>query len=235
MKYRCVRFKGPPGRCEGDQAIIMISVRRNILFWLFGLLLIGSAAARAQSPSNQELLARLFITPVLNVLSDSLTPASRLVIAPPAPAGDSLNVWLQQILTDSCLSRNYLVYSTPDSTDGGARMIAMETPRARIRYMPGGRKWLLWGRGRKKRLVESHFHLTITDGQHQVLYSKPISGNYQDVIPASAVAAVEKDPFRFTKGTKSGSKFIKRWLEPVLITAATTTVFYMFYSLRSDK
>lgn len=200
------------------------------------LLLIGSAASRAQPPSNQELLAKLFITPVLNVLSDSLKAdhASRLVIAPPMPSGDSLNVWLQQILTDSCLSRNYLVYSTPDSAVGRERIITIETPRARIRYTPGGRKWLFFG-GRHKRSVESHFHLTVTDGQHQVLYSRPFSGSYQDVIAGSAVAVVEKDPFRFTKGTKSGSKFIKRWLEPVLITAATTTVFYMFYSLRSDK
>lgn len=201
------------------------------------MLLIGSAAARAQPPSNQELLAQLFITPVLNVLSDSLKVdhATRLVIVPPTPSGDSLNVWLQQILSDSCLGRNYLVYSTPDSAVGRQQIVAIETPRARIRYVPGGRKWVFFGSSRQRRSIESHFHLTITDGQHRVLYSRPILGSYQDVLAGGAVAVVEKDPFRFTKGTKSGSKFIKRWLEPVLITAATTTVFYMFYSLRSDK
>lgn len=215
----------------------MIFVRHHIHFAFLALLLMGGSAARAQPPSNQELLAQLFISPVLKVLGDSLAPAPapRLVIAPAAPSGDSLNVWLQQILTDSCLSRNYLVYSTPDSTDGRAWIIKIETARARIRYAPGGRKWLFFGGGRVRRSVESYFHLTITGGQHQVLYSRPISGSYQDVIAAGAVAEVEKGPFRFTQGTKSGSKFIKRWLEPVLITAATTAVFYMFYSLRSEK
>jgi len=183
-------------------------------------------------PTNQEIISRMFVTPFLELLSDSLNIDGAISIK--SAQNELFSNWTAQILTDSCLRKKILVYSPPDSGEAADYSIVVSDPRVQITYQSAGRRWLVFRKGLNRR-IEGGYHLKITDRERRVLVSRYIAGFEQDIVPNNAIEAIESDALPFTKGTKLGSTFIKRWLEPVIITAATMTVVYLFYSLRSQK
>lgn len=184
------------------------------------------------APTNQEVLSRIFTAPILKLLTDSLPPAAPLVIR--ESPGKGLEAWLIQNLTDSCLAQKYLVYSSPDSGVSYGYALEISGAGVQIQYHSAGRRWLFFKKG-VRRTFEGDFHLRALRPDRQVLYSRRVAVAYQDVIPAGLLERVENPDLPFTQGTKSGSSVINRWLEPVLVTATTITLIYLFYSLRSTK
>lgn len=191
-----------------------------------------SFSQQSALPANQEVISRIFVTPFLEILSDSLNVNGTISIE--SASKGLLSNWTAQILTDSCLRKKILVYSPPDSGEIADYSIVVSDPRVQITYQSAGRRWLLLRKG-VNRWIEGGYHLQITDREHRVLVSQYIAGSEEDLVPNNAIDAIESDALPFTKGTKLHSPFIKRWLEPVIITAATMTVVYLFYSLRSKK
>jgi len=207
---------------------------RNYLLLLVSVIFSTIAFSQhSASPTNQEVISRIFATPFLKILSDSLNINGPISIE--SRQKELFANWTAQILTDSCLRRKILVYSPPDSSEGSADYsIVISDPRVEITYQSAGRRWLLFRKG-LNRWVEGGYHLQITDREHRVLVSRYIVGSEQDIVPNDAIDAIENDTLPFTRGTKLDSPFIKRWLEPLIITATTMTVVYLFYSLRSKK
>lgn len=206
---------------------------RSVLAAVFILLSMNGAFCRENAtPTNQEVLSRLFTAPVLTLLADSLPPSGTLVIRD-SPGG-GLAAWLIQNLTDSCLAQKYLVYSSPDSGVSYDYALEISGARVQIQYHSAGRRWLFFKKG-VRRTFTGDFHLRVIRSDRQILYSRQMPVSYQDVIPAGLLERVENPDLPFTQGTKSGSSVINRWLEPVLITATTITLIYLFYSLRSNK
>lgn len=199
------------------------------------VLIIFSTIALSQHsapPTNQEVISRIFVIPFLEILSDSLKINGSISIE--SAQKELFSNWTAQILTDSCLRKKILVYSPPDSGGMADYSIVVSDPRVQITYQSAGRRWLVFRKG-LNRWIEGGYHLQITDREHRVLVSRYILGFERDIVPNNAIDAIESDTLPFTKGTKLGSTFIKRWLEPVIITATTMTVVYLFYSLRSQK
>lgn len=199
------------------------------------VLIIFSTIALSQHstlPTNQEVISRIFVTPFLEILSDSLNINDTISIE--SEQKELFSTWMAQILTDSCLRKKILVYSPPDSGGMADYSIVVSDPRVQITYQSAGRRWLVFRKG-LNRWIEGGYHLQITDREHRILVSRYIAGFEQDIVPHSAIEVIESDNLPFTKGTKLNSTFIKRWLEPVIITATTMTVVYLFYSLRSQK
>jgi hypothetical protein len=182
--------------------------------------------------SNQEIISRIFNNPVIQILTDSLNISGSLAIRSAQP--EFLSSWIAQNLTDSCLERNFLVYSPPDSINIADYSVVISDPQVETTYRSAGRRWLFFKKG-IERSVQGEYHLLITNKEHRVLISRQISGFEKDVIHEGSINQIEAENLPFTKGTKIGSTFIKRWLEPVIITAATMTVVYLFYTLRSEK
>lgn len=139
-----------------------------------------------------------------------------------------------QNLTDSCLAQKYLVYSSPDSGISYGYALEISGARVQIQYHSAGRHWLFFKKG-VRRTFAGDFHLQAMRPDQQIIYSRRVTVSYQDTIPAGLLEEVENPDLPFTQGTKSDSSVIKRWLEPVLITATTITLIYLFYSLRSTK
>lgn len=192
----------------------------------------GGFCGESPAPTNQEILSRVFTAPILKLLADSLPPAGALVIR--ESPGGGLEAWLIQNLTDSCLAQKYLVYSSPDSGVSYDYALEISGARVQIQYHSAGRRWLFFKKG-VRRTFEGDFHLRAIRHDRQILYSRRVMVSHQDVIPAGLLERVENPDLPFTQGTKSGSSVINRWLEPVLITATTITLIYLFYSLRSKK
>ncbi len=181
--------------------------------------------------TNQEVISRTFISKIINVLTDSLRIKEPLTIK----AGtEPLSNWMAQILTDSCLSKNYLVYSSADSGIANKYSVLISDASVKIEYRSGGKKWLFFNK-RVHRSFQGSYHLQISNPDGRIVLSRINSVHYQDIIPSGAEKEVENQGLAFTKGTKSVSSFIKRWLEPVLVTATTASVVFLFYTLRSER
>ncbi|NIU01645.1 MAG: hypothetical protein GWN01_12240 [Nitrosopumilaceae archaeon] len=191
-----------------------------------------SLSSQANITSNQQILSRLLVTPVLNIFADTLELSNSMKIQ--GNNDGLLNLWLIQNLTDSCLSKNYLVYSSPDSGFVPNYAIRITNPRVEINYRSAGGKLLVFQKG-VKRKIKGSYHLQIQKRGGQVLFSREISGQYQDTIPNNMIDQVENEKLPFTIGTEYESPFVNRWLEPVLVTATTMTVIYLFYTLRSEQ
>jgi hypothetical protein len=182
--------------------------------------------------SNKKIISDIFVNPVVQVLSDSLNFSGSVTIRSAQP--ELLSSWAAQNLTDSCLEKNFLVYSPPDSINTADYSIVISNPQVEITYRSAGRRWLFFKKG-IERSVQGEYHLLITNKEHRVLLSRQITGFEKDVINEDVIKQIEDENLPFTKGTKIGQTFIKCWLEPIIITATTMTVVYLFYTLRSEK
>ena len=209
----------------------MINKSRHCFLLLVFVSSLAVAQAQTNDLKNQEVLSRLLIPSTIAILADSLQINSGISIKSERDA--VFESWIAQILTDSCLSQNYLVYSDADSSKM-THKILVSSPFSEIQYRSAGRKWLFFKKG-LHREVQGGYRLQVENPDGRLIFSGNIAGEYRDVISSGAQKIVENPDLGFTKGTKSGSSFIKRWMEPVIITVATATVVYLFYTLRSES
>ncbi len=196
------------------------------------LLFCGPVLSQARPAGNETVIAGLLVPSMLEMIRQAVPPEQSVTVQPLMP--DAFSQWLSQILLDSCLQRNYFVYSAADSAVPGAFVIKVGEGQTRITYESAGKKLLFFNKG-VRRQVNAHSRLILENTRGRVLFSEIITGEYRDVIAGSQREKVENPQYPFTMGTKKTSPFINRWLEPVLITAATSTVIYLFYSLRSEN
>lgn len=198
------------------------------------LFLIGMAgilqAQEDLSPGNDQIILGLFQNDVLSTIENSLDPKA-LIISDIQPASP-LSVWLKTKLTQACLNKDYVVYSSADSADS-APLLRVVQPTLQIAYKTAGRNWFLRTKEYARRIVMK-MQLEVVAADGKVLVSKPVTVVYEDRITRSELERLQNSPQSFLRGTKSDSGLIKRWLEPVTTTLATATVIYLFYSLRSD-
>ncbi len=187
---------------------------------------------QTQTRGNETIIANLLVAQALESITEIIRPGQRIQIK--ASENTDANRWLTQILTDSCLERNYLVYSSPDSAAKTDYVIEIADVKTKISYHPTGQKLLILKKGYRRSLT-AEFRQIIRDKNSRIWMDKQFKEEYSDVIPASVISDVENKEKRFTTGTKKQSTFINRWLEPVIITTATATVVFLFYSLRSDN
>lgn len=194
-------------------------------------LLFLALPVQAQKPAgNAEQVAGQMLPPVLDILARHATSPGPLVVD--GRGSDGLSVWLAHIFSDSCLARDYFVYSTPDSAPAALR-VTLSGATAAIRYEPAGRSWRLTI-NRWRRIVETRLQVHLErDGR--VLVSRELSETRSDVVPAEALPAIESPRYPFLTGTKRGSSIFKRWLEPAAVMATTGAVVFLFYRLRSDS
>ncbi len=210
---------------------VRIGQRSELFLILILMALTGFVKPQTSYPVNEDVIADLLVKSTLEKLKTNLPEAEAITIY--AASGNQFESWFQQILTDSCLQHNYLVYSYPKKDSADAILLEISGTAVEINYKSTGRKWLFGSKG-FQRIIASKSHLQFRNKENQVLFSQEISGEYQDVIPGNFLKSAENEALPFTKGTKSADPFIKRWLEPVIITASTMTVGYLFYTLRSE-
>jgi len=187
---------------------------------------------QTQTIGNETVIANLLAPQALKSITKIIRPGQRIRFN--TGKNSDADRWLAQILTDSCLERNYLVYSSADSVAETDFVIEIANVKTKISYRPAGQKLLILNKG-FRRSVTAEFRLIISDQHSRIWVNKQFKAEYTDIIPASVIRDVENKGKSFTTGTKKQSTFINRWLEPVIITTATATVVFLFYSLRSDN
>lgn len=217
------------------------SNRRDLLrsagFFMLTLLVWGGLLPSLHPQSvpltNEEVIRRLFMSSTLKVLKDTLQ-ADKQALQLKSDGNEPLASWLIRNLTDSCLANKFLVYSSADSQSRAQLVVQLSSPEVVIEYRGAGKKMLVFSKG-MKRSIAGKYHLQIIGKSGNILFSRMMHMNYQDRLPAGSYSVVEDRALPFTHGTKKQSALLKRWLEPVVITATTMSVIYLFYTLRSNK
>lgn len=209
-------------------------IRRVLTFSIvFGFFLIHQGSADS-IPSNRQLAVRLMVEPALQHIYhySSLSSAPQALLFPPNESDSELSRWFRQSLIDSCVARDYTVFVNSSNARDSLISVEIAQPDITFEYRSAGRRWVFFNKG-YLRQVKSDFHLSIKTEQGRVLLSRRFNDEFQDGI--KDINAIEDKDLTFTKGRKTGSAIAKRLLEPALITAATVTMVYLFYSLRSGK
>ena len=77
------------------------------------------------------------------------------------------------------------------------------------------------------------YTLTAPDGR--ILEDDRCAEEFSDVIPRGALAAVQNEAYAETQADAPEAGWFRRYLEPVVITAATAVAVYLFFTLRSNE
>jgi len=143
-------------------------------------------------------------------------------------AAPSQMPYLRTALVERWLENNrtVILIDSPDSLTHP--ILEYQVEKVQVDYRRSGRK-----RIRRTLTLALRYSLTGADGQ--LLLEKACSPSFTDTLDRSYITLVESDVFPETKGQVPEAGWIKRFLEPALLTAATALTVYLFFSLRSDK
>jgi len=185
-------------------------------------------------PSNEDIAKKLLVETALEQVYLHATEFGTLVFPnmPTAGENSALSIWMQQSLIDSAIVADYSVYLEASDSPDSAIAVEINDQTITFEYESIGNKWLFFNKG-YKRSVKSDFHMSIREENGKVLLSQQFSENFEDTV--SNIDVLEDEKLDFTRGKKINSSLGKLLIEPVLITASTITMVYLFYSLRSGK
>lgn len=184
--------------------------------------------------SNEEIARKLLVDAALEQvnLQNSGVGVVLCIIVQDGPENSAISSWMRQCLIDSTIKAGYSVYTQLKEAPDSATVVEIASQDITFEYKSTGNRWVFFNRG-YCRSAESDFHILIRKKNGKVLFSQQFHKEFADTL--SSIDMVENEKLVFTKGIKTKPSLGKRVIEPVLITASTITMVYLFYSLRSGK
>jgi hypothetical protein len=184
-----------------------------------------------QIPSNLDQLHGMVSQPILNSV-DSLAPAP-VRIRIESKSSSEFNNWLVQQLREELLARKFWLLAEGD-TNQVDLTIMIEDLKSAIFYR--GIDHDLWLRVSKyERDIETLLTFYIKNNQESILYTYSKRKEQKDVLSRSQIDQVENNFFPFSRGQKIESGIMNKLIEPAIITIATASAIYLFFSLRSGS
>ena len=180
---------------------------------------------------NELLLEELFIQPLVSAVDSNFVniPSVQIILK----EQNDINHWLRNRISKYVIKRGIILYDSLKHDTVGCAKIIIEIVESHINYR-GIKKDFLLRNTKYEREIVGLFTFYIKDKEEIVLHSDELNIRFMDIISGSHIEKIENSLYQFTKGKKIESKFLKRFLEPMLITVTTITVVYLFYSQRSS-
>ncbi len=208
----------------------MARLCNNLVIWGI-LLLVGLTRGQDSTKTNLQLLQDQMVQPVVRALDSLNLPPQAIAIQ--VTGEDELSAWIEQKLKEEVLSKGWNLYLADSSfTKDDGVMVQISGANVEIQYRSKEKNWL-FRTTRYLRQVEGVFSYQIVRAG-EILAVKEKHFRYRDEVPAGELKHLENPLLPFSRGTRYSSPWIDRFLEPVVITAATLTVVYLFYTLRSS-
>jgi hypothetical protein len=191
-------------------------------------------AALAQIPKNNLQVVTQLFDRVAYRVAESIAREGVIAIWLQAPANPKPEerFFFSRLVTVFNDSLRLPIFTAPvDSLPTTA--LAYRVQRCEIAYQPLPRR-RFWQKSRWQR----HANIIVELGAHdvatrQLRLQKIFVESAADTLAGKILPRLEDQGFDFTLGSRESRDENPRWLEPVLITAATGVVIYLFYSLRS--
>jgi hypothetical protein len=138
--------------------------------------------------------------------------------------------YLRSALIDAWRSTGREVFDLNDSPTQAATLprLAFSIEDARVSYANAGRRRLL-------RDVRLALQYSLTDGDGRIILDEHCSMTADDVIDRAARIRLEEDAYAETVGDEPPAGWIRRYVEPAVLAAATALGVYLFFSLRSES
>lgn len=89
------------------------------------------------------------------------------------------------------------------------------------------------GRDRYRRTVDLGLRYTATDADDRILHDARCTPTFTDVVAKGDVDQLEDPAYAETQGDRPLSRW-RRWIQPIVLTAAVGVVTFLFFSVRND-
>jgi hypothetical protein len=216
-----------------EGTIFILNHRIAVTIGLLSLVCLPNVYA-GSTISNEVIARKLIVDGALEQvhLQASEVGAVVCIIVQDGHGNSEISSWMKRCLIDSAVKAGYAVYTQLEEAPDSAAIVEIADANIKFEYESIGNKWLFFNRG-YNRSAEGDFHISIRKKNGKVLFSQQVHKDFADTL--SSTDMVENGELVFTKGKKTDPSLGKRLIEPVLITASTITMVYLFYSLRSGK
>ncbi len=209
----------PDGQREG-----LLSVRQ-VLLWLMTVsaVWINGSESLAQ-PTNAEVLGQLASNCVAEI---STIPDSLAVIADPR------HTFVRPAVTASLRDRGVVVFADRSASgeSDDRNMIPTLTyivDGARVTYAKTSNDLI-------ERAVVIRLSYTLLDRRRTVTADSSCSMTFADAVERRRIDSLEDPLLPVTVGHKPDRGWIRRYLEPAVVVAASAVVVYLFFNVRSDR
>ena len=199
------------------------------MIWMRALVLLGCLAPMAgrtvraqQPPTNLETYQTLALRCLASV------PDTAQALALDAPA---LMPYLRTALTDAWRREGRALFLADTSFQ------ASGPPPPRLRYAIEEAR-VAYARARRKQLdrtVTLALRYTFTGADGRLLGEARCRETFTDTIRRADRTALETDAFPETQSDPPRAGWMRRYLEPAVLAAATAITVYLFFNLRSDR
>lgn len=182
----------------------------------------------SQIKTNQEIIKGLVINEIFNSIEKlSAKPDSIQIIL----RGQSdIEKWIVEKLRTEVLDRGITLL---ENNQDSSFQIIIEKVETQITYR-GKNRSILLNYSNYEREIRAIISFFLKNEHNTVLFNFSEELTNIDLITRNSIEKVENRLLPFTVGSKAESKFIKRFLEPIIATAVTISVVYLFFSLRSS-
>lgn len=182
----------------------------------------------AQIKTNQEIIKELVMNEIFNsieMLSDK--PDSIQIIL----RGQSdIEKWVVEKIRTEVLERDITLL---ENNQDSVFQIIIEKIETQITYR-GKNRSILLSYSNYEREIRAVISFFLKNERNTVLFNFSEELKNIDLITRNSIEKVENRLLPFTVGSKAESKFIKRFFEPIIVTAVTISAVYLFFSLRSS-
>jgi hypothetical protein len=138
--------------------------------------------------------------------------------------------YLRPSLVQFWQSRGHTVYLNDSTT-----VSTPELPLLAYRIEEAGVEYNRRGRSRLQRVVTLALQVSLRGVDNRLLYENRCRDRLSDVIPRGAIRQVETSVYPETQAPPPEAGWVRRYLEPVVLTAATAVGIYLFFSIRSGS
>jgi hypothetical protein len=207
----------------------MVSKNIPILLIVF-LIILATRPGDAQIDANLNILDKQLIQPMLHKIdSVYVTDHSVQIIA---ISKSDMSRWTLERLRNELLKRDIIVFDENRNKPESAYSIVIQNIGAQIYYLPIAKNMLLRN-SKYERNIASVLSYYIKENDESIIYSYSKTHHMMDTLETSQLDKIENEFYEFTKGERIESGWIRKFLEPALITITTIGIVYLFYSLRS--
>ncbi len=205
---------------------------KPLTIWLMLLVSFGFKGGAGQTQSgvipNLQVLEQQMVQPIVQSIMHTIPIGERLTLQ---ITGDTeLAAWLSEQLIQHLLVKKFRVYNTATLDVNYIVRIKIDT--VSITYFPMSHQW--WGGVKEwQRKVQLKGRLTIISAKQELLTVQQLDTVFEDQF-SGGWQKLETQQWSFTRGKVIDRSPWRRWVEPILISAATITVIALFFTVRSQ-
>ncbi len=206
--------------------------KKITLLIAFVLLMFCTQLGIAEIQTNEKILENLLTMPILTAVDSLIADGATIHIK--LTEKNTIGKWLSEKLREKLLHKNYRLTDSLTNNLMSGFVVVVESVKSDIKYGTANRN-IFFKTSEYNRQFSAQLSFYLKKKNQSIIYSSNKNYKFKDILKQNELKQVENKVFPFTIGTKMESKFIKRLMEPMLVTVATVGVVYLFYSLRGSS